>query len=175
MRGGPHLPEAESAARDMNLTPVHQARALFRYVDIEQPPVDLEAILTRLGYETVVSSKTESCLVVRLGDRIHLHVNALWEEPLRRFAVAHLLGHVLLGHQFNCSGVVEPDERNHHMPNFEREANDFAAELLIPRTVLEARFKEYAANREHRLTLLAGDFGVPPAAIRSRCGKLGLK
>lgn len=156
----------------MTIDAVNQARRLYRHLDLEEPPIELDALLKRLGVEVVETSKTAKSMLVRVGDRAYIHVPTLLEPGERRFAIAHHLGHIVCGHSVSCSGVIEPDARNRHMPLHELEANDFAGELLLPRPLLKKYWFLYAENPGHRTALLAELFGVPLAAIRSHSARI---
>ncbi len=91
------------------------------------------------------------------------------EAPVRqRFTVAHELGHYALGHEdaprdagnFQSSG----DSR-------ERQANKFAAELLMPKTLVIHYFQSGIASSVEEL---ANIFGVSKDAMGFRLINLGL-
>ena len=99
----------------------------------------------------------------------------------RRFTAAHELGHFVL-HKDRMAGFIadadisETDEANGDM---EREANRFAAELLMPKEVIEARAEEL--EKEHgacpRVVLayrLASELLVSREAMRYRLKTLGV-
>lgn len=91
------------------------------------------------------------------------------EPPVRqRFTVAHELGHFALGHQdaprdagnFQSSGDVR-----------ERQANRFAAELLMPTSLVSQYYQNGLANS---VDALANIFGVSKDAMGYRLINLGL-
>lgn len=91
----------------------------------------------------------------------------------RRFTIAHELGHWVCQVQegrrqpIYCRAVTaDGDGRN---PPEEREANVFAAELLMPRPAVRAAFAELADSPE-----LATRFDVSQEAMRWRLYNLGL-
>jgi hypothetical protein len=116
--------------------------------------------------------------------------NAAWayvcndeKNPIsrQRFTAAHELGHAVL-HRDRMKGyiadkqVLDMDEGTNEM---EREANRFAAELLMPHEVIEARADELM--KEHgacpRLVLayrLASELLVSREAMRYRLNTLGV-
>jgi hypothetical protein len=68
--------------------------------------------------------------ICRNGDRAVMRVSDAIVQPGRRnFTIAHELGHYVLGHRIASGDELEPTERT---PYQEREADVFAAELLMP-------------------------------------------
>lgn len=79
-------------------------------------------------------------------------------HPVRaRFTLAHELGHHRLGHGAAVDRIVDPGSRDRR----EVDANQFAAELLMPRAGIE-RWLDAAGPRTDLETLvrLANDYGV---------------
>lgn len=68
--------------------------------------------------------------ICRNGDRAVMRVSDAIVQPGRRnFTIAHELGHYVLGHRISSGDELAPTERT---PYQEREADVFAAELLMP-------------------------------------------
>lgn len=99
----------------------------------------------------------------------------------RRFTAAHELGHFVL-HKDRMAGFIADaaiSETDDATTDMEREANRFAAELLMPKEVIEARADELKA--EHgacpRIVLavrLASELLVSREAVRYRLKNLGV-
>lgn len=91
----------------------------------------------------------------------------------QRFTIAHELGHILMGH-------IQPGQRAHRDPlrsydeyyerPMERQANDFAAQLLMPESVVKMIAKNTPSSRE-----LARQFNVSPDAMGYRVKNLGVR
>jgi len=137
-------------------------------------PVDVAAIARSMGItvepdrsmaESGVIEKTDSGTVIRFSA----------SEPTvrQRFTIAHEIGHYALGHltvagkkyrdtPANFSSGAEPAER---------QANSFAAKLLMPEKVLK-----FAVNEKGYRTIeaLAELFGVSQVAMKYRLVNLGL-
>lgn len=95
-------------------------------------PVDLRAVAAYVGVEILAWRPAEEGLngaLIRSAKTIF--VNASLVRPRMRFAAAHELGHYVLGHEgdFFC-----PFNRH---ATLEREANRFAAALLMPKAVVK--------------------------------------
>lgn len=101
-----------------------------------------------------------------------IRYNPCEPQTRQRFTIAHELGHILLGH-------IRPGERAHRDPKrsydsyyerpMERQANDFAAQLLMPETVVRM-----AAKQNPNLRELAYEFNVSMDAIGYRTQNLGV-
>ena len=99
----------------------------------------------------------------------------------RRFTAAHELGHFVL-HKDRMAGFVADaaiSETDDATTDMEREANRFAAELLMPTEVIEARAAELKAEYGAcpRIVLayrLASELLVSREAVRYRLKNLGV-
>ena len=87
-------------------------------------------------------------------------------HPIKRnrFTVAHELGHVLLGHTTPCSRQLDG-----LTTNIEIEANEFAAELLMPLALLKEAIKIHTSIKD-----LARAFWVSEEAMSKRIMKTSL-
>jgi Zn-dependent peptidase ImmA (M78 family) len=99
-----------------------------------------------------------------------IYVNANEPEVRQNFTIAHELGHYFCGHTdscredpaFNLSPAVSIHE--------ERQANEFAANLLMPKIALEYLIYE---KKEFNIENLAAIFEVSLSAIHFRLKNLG--
>lgn len=148
----------------------HYKRSDIRAEDILQafgvvrPPVPVERIVRDLGIPLVqvdepgwsgaVNSTPDgrATIFVRRGD-------VPWRQ---RFTIAHELGHLLL-HE----GVQHRDDTFRGTPQ-ESEANDFAANLLMPLWMLESAARRQGSDAAR----LARIFGVSEQAMDIRLGRL---
>jgi Zn-dependent peptidase ImmA (M78 family)/DNA-binding XRE family transcriptional regulator len=113
-------------------------------------------------------------LLAHQGDVVAIGVSVgNQNEARQRFTIAHELGHHLLNHHDAFHVDLGPNLESGDAPTFdwrlEREANDFAANLLMPsgsvRDLLQQGF-----TRER----MAEALGVNPLAMRYRMEALGL-
>ena len=99
-----------------------------------------------------------------------IFVNKYENKRRQRFTIAHELGHFIF-HKNNKSLekdlIFFRDETNNKE---EREANDFASELLMPEKMVKAYIKE----GYNTIQLLADKFDLSTSAVRYRVYKLGL-
>lgn len=111
------------------------ARKLIKDSKIKEPPVLLRNIFPSVGLNIKVISKDlggDDGFCVQ--DKI-IGYNSLNSEHRNRFTVAHELGHILLGHN-TTDGQRFKINFYSKDPN-EVNANTFAAELLVPATMLK--------------------------------------
>lgn len=96
------------------------------------------------------------------------------ESPVRqRFTIAHEIGHFALGH-LNSAGKMfrdTPENFSNGAAPEERQANAFAAQLLMPEKVVKFAVNERGFNT---LKSLANVFDVSEVAMKYRLVNLGL-
>ena len=127
----------KKAARDL-------AKKLIKDARVKEAPVSLQVIVEHLqkDFDLTVSrvdlSAGVSGLLVRCNDldgeyyAIGFNQNEPWCR--RRFTIAHEIGHMLFGHVcFKNKGLKDDNEK---------EADVFAAELLIPTTLIKKDFQK---------------------------------
>ncbi|MEA3009921.1 MAG: hypothetical protein QOJ91_1613 [Sphingomonadales bacterium] len=139
-------------------------------------PVPIEAIIQEIGLklDREVLDENISGFIERQADGgYRIVVNAFHSDTRQRFTAAHELGHYIYHREFLGEGVGDnrayraegPARPNPNIrPLHERQANSFAANVLMPR---------------HRLTdvgaqataALAQQFKVSPEAMRIRLGR----
>lgn len=146
-------------------------------------PVDLKAIFAELGvqYDELWMDDGASGSIIRNGDSFCVTVNALESENRQRFTAAHELAHYLLHRDLMGDGK----KMHRHIDTLyaggnqggdvvfnrshEIEANRIAAQIVMPRVLLEKKFAETPDA-----AALAAEFGVSKAAMEIRLKTLGL-
>jgi Zn-dependent peptidase ImmA (M78 family) len=96
-------------------------------------------------------------------------VNSGERRVRQRFTIAHELGHYFLSH--GSKSFAEPARGGRR----ERDAERFAACLLMPAAWVKRYWKAYAANDENRLAVVADLFEVSLTALKHRINELGIK
>jgi predicted RNA-binding Zn-ribbon protein involved in translation (DUF1610 family) len=119
------------------------ARKLHRDHDIPGPPYELEPLAANLGLEVKVGGYGHDGMLA--GATVEIPASAA--PAVRRFALAHEIGHFVLRHEGE-RGKVEP------------EANALASELLIPREELL-----HAISSGPSVRALCARFGVSRQAM----------
>ena len=137
----------------MGRTPMHRskyvrqkAHNILELAGISKPPVDVERVAKLLGFKVVpydFDDPTVSGMLVLEDEVRAIAVNRVQHRHRQRFTVAHELGHFLSGHEdYDATDFVErrkfyvDESFAAHDPN-EQEANEFAAELLMPSDMLK--------------------------------------
>jgi Zn-dependent peptidase ImmA (M78 family)/DNA-binding XRE family transcriptional regulator len=167
------VPEAEFAIRATD--PHSAAAALLDAAAVSGPPVDVNALAERCGVR-IVRLKLMDALsgaILEFEDGPVIAVNGDQGSARQRFTVAHELGHHLLRHHdrfhVDLSASTEVGEPPGHNWLHEREANEFAADLLMPAAMVRGFAVSDASPRG-----LAQSFDVSPIAMSYRLQNLGL-
>jgi hypothetical protein len=106
--------------------------------------IRLEAIAWMFGAQIVDGGLTGAAArLLRVGDRGRIRLSsALGAVGVRRFSVAHELGHLVLAHASRGISVCQDiairgtHASNEHHSELEAEAHGFAAELLMPERIV---------------------------------------
>lgn len=164
---------------------VSKAKQLLRQSDISKPPVDVER-LARLEGLRVVEEQLESeisGMLYREGGHAVIIINQNDAPVRKRFSIAHELGH----YHLHASSSVFVDRRVRFRDSTssqgtikeEIEANNFAAELLMPEIyVLQEAVRLRERRRaplsdEELIEELAKIFQVSRQAMEVRLANLG--
>ncbi len=137
---------------------------LLRRFGITVAPVNVEAIAASLGVHLWYRADLEwSGVCETTYDRADMWINTRDTMERQRFTIAHELGHILK----HPLGSLFRDARETGNAPREREANAFAANLLVPLSLLR-----YAAQVEPDERALARWFQVSPKVMEIRLGLL---
>jgi len=139
------------------------------------PPVDVLAIAKDLGvkvYETEkgIWPKSISGLIKRSdpeGDQFEIIVNGDHSFTRQRFTVAHEIAHFVL-HEHEIGDGIKDDFlfRSGLNNRIEKEANNFAADILMPWDLVDERI----SKGEIDIRELAKAFNVSPSTMSIRLG-----
>lgn len=158
-------------------------------------PVDLNKIADFLGitiHSEPLEEEVSGMLIVASGNK-HIIVNSAHHQNRKRFTIAHEMGHLNLHHKsgdglffdkkmaiYNRRGTpsdpLYSDANSTTNPDQERQANAFAASLLMP----EALIRNYIDGRqldisdEFDVALISNAFGVSEQAMSIRLRNLKL-
>lgn len=143
-------------------------------------PVDVVGTIRRLGIEYVeqpMPLEQSGFLAKRNGGYV-IGVNSQDGDQRRRFTAAHELGHFVMhrdllkeGQHFDRLFGRAADENPSwpFHPRHERQANDFAADFLMPATFAALRHRTGRSPAD-----IAQEFGVSRRAAEIRLKRLGL-
>jgi Zn-dependent peptidase ImmA (M78 family) len=157
-------------------------RKLLRELEIEKPPIPVEAIARSLGAQIRYSpfEGDISGMVFRDKEQMVIGVNSLHHPNRQRFTIAHEIGHLLLhkGTEVHVDRTFRVNLRNDVSSKAvdpdEIEANRFAAQLLMPEHFLSRDLKgqEIDIEKEDELRLLASKYRVSLQALTFRLTNL---
>lgn len=156
------------------VTSANDLRQLAEKHNISLYPLDIEALTAKLGIVILKEDGEEDfsgCIEQRSDGRFYLSVNKYHNIRRQRFTIAHELGHYILHrNRLNEIGretilMREPAA----LTQVEREANDFASELLIPKAVIDAQI----SRGMNQIEDLADFFQVSVPALKYRAIRLG--
>jgi Zn-dependent peptidase ImmA (M78 family) len=141
---------------------------ILRQFEVKSPPVNVLNIARELGlavHFVRFSGKFNRVSGFYDATEHAIYVNAE-EYPLRQtFTIAHELGHSLMHRDWAQSTeykLLMRDPDAHEVNPYEKEANVFAANLLVPRHILDQYVKDRTEQELSRL------FAVSVPMIRNR-------
>lgn len=148
------------------------AKTLYKYVNMKSPPVLLEPIVDELGVTLYYDDKIiVDGLTVKTPSMKIIFVNSSYPKTRQRFILAHEIGHIVMPHKPETYSCII---RNNRRP-MERDANRFAAELLMPQLMLEPLWEQFRGNRQYRYQIVAEKLEVSAAALKARVRALGFR
>lgn len=162
-----------------------KVRVILQDNKVAVPPVPVERIAKAIGAQLRFSPLDDelSGMIYVKEDIPIIGVNALHHPNRQRFTIAHECGHFVL-HKSHITKEIHVDKTFQMLMRdsvsaagvneIEIEANLFAAELLMPESLLtEALGNEaFDIDDEDAVTLLAKSFKVSLSAMRFRLGNL---
>lgn len=116
--------------------------SLFSKLELNEHPVPIDKIVDFFSIKIVPYDFPDnfSGVIREVKGKIVIGLNKNHNQNRRRFTLAHELGHYLLGHSVNVdlglTDDVRVDDVNALQIDKEKEANNFAAELLMPKKFL---------------------------------------
>jgi len=165
-------------------------RHILKEAGVTEAPVPVEHLVRAQGAELrmqgleVPDSSNISGFLYREHGKAIIGVNAAHHPNRQRFTVAHELGHLLL--HGAADGIRVDDvhvDRSFHLRSqlssegtdpAEREANFFAAELLMPEHFLRAEALSFDLVDDAAAKDLAKRYGVSVQAMMIRLANLGI-
>lgn len=160
------------------MSPIAKARSVIKENSLCSLPINVEALCSSLGIEvqyvdfaaieSEVNMEISGAILKR--DKVYtILVNEDDPDVRARFTIAHELGHYYL-HMKNDNRKIITSFRRDQSPR-ETEANKFAAELLMPKVLIEEEYDKMVIPVSDTL---AKKFNVSKPAMRIRLDGLGL-
>lgn len=160
---------------------------------INSAPVPVKEIAENLGAKVIFEPNDDDLSGFLLRDKSHIviGVNSTHSLVRQRFTIGHEIGHFLLHSQenfhidrsyegFNRRIVKDKFERNKDSATgadkIEREANQFAAQLLMPTDFIQKdmlKLGRIDLLHDVKLEKLSSDYGVSLQALMYRLNNLG--
>lgn len=170
------LPHPEGRLGVRATSPGDAAREVRKRTAQMTVPVNVTAIAKTAGVALFYSPFPDalSAFLLRADDKAVIGVNSNQAQVRQRFSAAHELGHFILRHadgavfDYAFPTTAEGEPPGYH-PQNERDANTFAAELLMP----EEELIEDAPNLS--LARLSRRYEVSEEAMSFRLLNLGLR
>jgi len=170
-----------------------EAADLLSCVGITKIPTPLHLVARFLNaeiHQQTFEDMVSGVLLIR-GDERHIMVNKAHHPNRQRFTIAHELGHLVLHHNTGDGLFIDTHLRAYQRrgsassgayeeagstttPAQEREANQFASALLMPRAALLARTDGEEFWDELEVAALSAEFGVSEQAMTIRLQQLGV-
>jgi Zn-dependent peptidase ImmA (M78 family) len=145
-------------------------------VPVEELALALDAEIAYEPYDGDVSG-----MLYRSDDHTLIGVNTRHAQTRQRFTIAHEIGHLVMhkGTPMFIDRFVRVNWRDGASNQQEAEANSFAAELLMPRRLVEREVIRTLAKKRnispHDLAVsLAKSFAVSAEAMQYRLANLGV-
>lgn len=147
-----------------------KAQGLLKELKISEPVVNVFDIAKAKGLDIIFVKMPDNMNNVSGffdPNTKRIYINS--EEPPYRqaFTAAHELGHYILEHEPDKYGVLPRFASPVDRDPIEQEANCFAANLLVPESMLKEAMEKYSLT-ENDLDLLARIFGVSTGVIKYR-------
>lgn len=168
------------------------AESLLKDTGFYKIPVKVFDLAEKKGLNVIghdLGSDIYGILVLKEG-KPTIGYNKSNSNVRKRFTVAHELGHLFLGHSgegikidtysknYGQDEMVRAflRDKNSSTGEFleEREANAFAAALLMPKELLLDKLDEYRFTETEIISKLAKDFDVSTQAMAFRLSNLGI-
>ncbi|WP_444931656.1 ImmA/IrrE family metallo-endopeptidase [Microbulbifer sp. SSSA002] len=141
---------------------------------IDTDPINISDLAAALGiavrYEPLADDQSGSLKKCPKTERWVMTINSLHHPHRQRFTIAHEIGHRIKHAEQQNDFSDKIFFRNGETNRIEVEANQFAAELLMP----ENSFRNYIKNNSAKVEDIAKYFKVSSMAVRYRAKKLGM-
>jgi IrrE N-terminal-like domain len=148
-----------------------EAEQLLQAAGITVAPISLRDVVSFLNLSLLEKSRepfSSEAALVPIGDDHAVERRGQANERRLRFTIAHEIGHFVLHKERALSERGGPTSQ--HTARLEREADQFAAELLMPEHLVRQAALEHGADPRR----LADRFDVSVQAMNIRLRRLGL-
>lgn len=142
-----------------------EALRILKEFGVKGPPIDPEEIAEKMGVDVVYAKfrpphDEEISGYIEFDPEPRIIVNSKIHPNRKTFTIAHELAHYIMHDKYARSGdyrvLPRRNEYNGSKPDEEREADAFAANLLVPRPYLN-KYSPLASPRELSSMFLVSD------------------
>ena len=158
--------------------PDEEASTIREKLNIKTGSIDVLSVMIKLGIQVRFSSLGQlSGALIRIykpNTQFGVIVNSDQPDDRVRFSLAHELAHIILGHKSEKSNITSSIKGRRFNP-IERDADTFAAELLMPESELiniSKKFMEDGLLSELEIFQLSQKFAVSFKAMLVRLSEL---
>lgn len=154
-----------------------QANNMLASCDAAKIPTDLEKVVSSCGLNIMTADLNDSLSGALLRDEKIVVVNRNHPPVRKRFTIAHEIGHhVLHGDKKEfIDGIFKREKQpDNQFIETEKEANQFAAALLMPAHDVVREFQKIDISQEDSINELAEKFKVSSDSMKYRLINLGL-
>ena len=146
---------------------------------IQSAPIPVEVIAQKMGIEISYAPSTDySGILIRKSDgNVLMGINNSESVPRMRFTIAHELCHYFFNKNDHVTVEYRNKTHNGQKPDKEKIADFFAANLLMPESLVHSDFKEATKGGiffEDNLTSMADKYQVSKEAMKYRLLNLQL-
>ena len=156
--------------------------------EISTLPIDIELICKLLGISLVVDPTLEEKKIIGQIEMVSGHptikinLSRNMYRARRRFTIAHEIGHYCLHTMHSNMGFIDTDSTimnkySGKLDTYEKEANRFATELLMPYKLIISKGEELSEDRpskEDFVRRMVDAFDVSFEAMRYRLKNIGI-
>lgn len=153
------------------------AEDVLNQMKLNTTPVPVEEVATKLQIKIGREPSDDfSGILIRKDGKALIGVNSTESHVRQRFTIAHELGHFILHPQKEAFVDYRDNQKDIMRTPREKQANAFAAALLMPRTRLmkDVKTKFKSGIYEEDLAELADEYEVSTEAMKYRLLNLNL-
>lgn len=152
-----------------------RARKVIRDYSLSTLPISVEDISIKDGLVIkYLEDESNSFSGILHRELKAIGVNASHPKVRQRFSIAHELGHYFLNHPQEAETLSMEDSHD-EWRQYEREANEFAGELLVPKDMLKRELDSLKRiPTDQKVDLLANTFDVSRDVLVIQLTKHGL-
>lgn len=148
-----------------------KAEEILQTLGIKNTPISIEEIASKLQIKiSRAPSKDFSGLLIRKDGHALIGINNSEAPTRQRFTIAHELGHFFLHPRKDTFVDYRNNKKDMVRTVIEKQADMFAAALLMPRTLIEKDFRILIKKGfgEVELASIAGKYQVSEDAMKFR-------